>query len=148
MFFFKKKKLIEIDDKINSLLEQLQIYSCEQKVILDEISCIKNSAQLLEERIQDNNGAINNNQLELKMTITKEISNLKKALDTQKKRIDLLSNDVMQAKDSLQKSIADEGKANQSEIEKKITSLDNNMEMVDSSLRMLLLNSVMDRMDE
>ncbi len=123
MFFFKKKKLIEIGDKLDSVLEQISICNQKQEDIWGSIDRIGKRLDFIEERIAD---------------ISKK----------QEEGMAALGESISHSCELLQQRISDQGITSQDKMGTMTKELDHKLEMMDSSLRLLLLNSVMDQIEE
>lgn len=123
MFFFKKKKLIEIGDKLDSVLEQISICNQKQGDIRVSIDRIEKRLDFIEERIAD-------------ISKKQEVS------------MAALGESISHSCELLQQRISDQGITSQDKMGTMTKELDHKLEMMDSSLRLLLLNSVMDQIEE
>lgn len=115
MLFLKKKKLLEIDSKLDTVLDKLIESNKKYEEIICILSQIENRISGLEEQIENN--------LEHKETINGMYEQL----------TELINNDVSVNQEYV-KSIRNE--------------INDNWNMVDSSLRLLLLNNVMSQIKE
>ena len=185
MFFFKKKKLIEIDNKIESVLDQLRVSNRKYEEMISIFSQIENRLDVMEERIANTNNSISQNVKEAANTTIKEIGNLRegiKILDntvctlSEKNAEDIntkiqsiieeiifvkrnisegqkvssaeLKETIDKTYEQLQQLIKDDGIVSREKIESTDRKLNGKIDMVDSSLRLLLLNSVMNQIEE
>ena len=185
MFSFRKKKLIEIDNKIDSVLEQLTISNQRHEDMISFFSKIENRLDLLEERLVDNQRTVSQSVKETEASVIAEIINLRECIKTfdeamgtlsEKTVAEILSkiqsvvDEVNHVKDDISKShngsivelcetinqlrehlqqlIMDDGTISRDRIEKATCELDNKLDILDSFLRLLLLNSVMDQIEE
>lgn len=184
MLFFNNKQLMEIDKKIDSVLDQLNISNHRQENILSKMDKIESKLELLEEQISNSHKNTSQYVQESKILIMKEINYLKEYLEILDSKIERLSennsvtfiekiqsviNEIKSVKvkilksheqsvtamdksfayssDLLQRLISDNRTINQVKIEKLTHELDKKLELVDSSLRLLLLNSVMNQIE-
>lgn len=184
MFFFKKKKLIEIDNKIDSVLEQLEISNQRYGQVLDSFSKIENRLSQIEADVENNRWIVPQIINEMETSIIEEITNLRASLKmlevtvgelseknvdyiimriqsilaeinlmkddltkSQKESIVALNEKIGQSCNTLHQLINSNGIVNREKMEKVTCELDNKLEMMDSSLRILLLNSVMDQIE-
>ena len=115
MLFLKKKKLLEIDSKLDIVLDKLIESNKKYEEIICTLSQIESRISGLEEQIENN--------LEHKETINRMYEQL----------TELINNDVSVNQEYV-KSIRNE--------------INDNWNMVDSSLRLLLLNNVMSQIKE
>lgn len=185
MFFFKKKKLIEIDSKIDSVLDQLIVSSKKYEEMISVLSQIENRVNALEERIANTNNLISQNVQESTNITIEEIGNLRegmKMLDhtvctlSEKSAEDINTNiqsiideinlvkcnlsegqnkgsaelkeTIAKLYEQLQQMIKDDGIVSREKIGTIDCKLNDKLDMVDSFLRLLLLNSVMDQIEE
>lgn len=159
MFFIKKKKLIEIENKIDSVMEQLSIFNHIQEDILSFYNMIENRLDSIEQRMDDNHSAVSQSLKETEASIIEEIDILKKcikALDDKmlesqkesKERIVTLGESISHSRELLQQLISDDGKISRDKMDASAHELSNKFDMIDLSLRLLLLNSVMDQIEE
>lgn len=184
VFFFKKKKLIEIDNKIDSVLEQLEISNQRYGQVLDSFSKIENRLSQIEADVENNRWIVPQIINEMETSIIEEITNLRASLKmlevtvgelseknvdyiimriqsilaeinlmkddltkSQKESIVALNEKIGQSCNTLHQLINSNGIVNREKMEKVTCELDNKLEMMDSSLRILLLNSVMDQIE-
>lgn len=185
MFFFKKKKLIEIDNKIDSVLEQLKISNQRYEQIIDSFSKIENRLIQIEADVENNRQIVPQIIHEHKTSIVEEILNLREGLksletivgelseknvdylvtqvqfivaeinlvkdnltNSQKESVIALSKKIGQSCDCFQQMIKADSTVKWEKMEEVKCDLDKKLEMMDSSLRILLLNSVMDQIEE
>lgn len=185
MFFFKKKKLLEIDKKIDSVHEQFMMINQRQEDMLSFLARIEHRLNTMEERIASSQSTVSQSIKQTETSIVKEISSLEeciKILDdemktlsektvvemfsklqtgideiylvrkdismAQKDSIAVLSDTIRQSYEQMKLIIGDDKEMCRERLDAVVRDLDDKLDMIDSSLRLLLLNSVMDQMKE
>ena len=142
MFFFRRKKLLEIENKIDLLMEQLVVTNQKQEEMLVIFSKLENRLDTVEKQMTNNQENIANCVKETEASVKQEITNWQNEnLVTQRESMN-------QSYERLLRMITDDGILSRDKVNAVACELDRKLDMLDSELRLLLLNSVMDQIEE
>lgn len=182
MFFFKKKKLLEIENMIGAVVENLSITNQRQEEILSNLSSLENRMILLEDKVSVCHDELIHSVNDGVTTISCEANEIKCAVETLNTSVRGLSNTTLdrinscnaellvelnkmectiskskeESIESLMRSTAqscellhkfmNEGTEEQRmKMDSATKELWGKLEQIDSSIKLLLLNSVMDQ---
>ena len=189
MFFFKKKKLIEIDNKIEYLIEQLEKQNNKLSEVSDDICKLSNRVMKVEKEIRlqfdkqrselDNTIVVSEKNINSEINrIEVQLSNVDKSIhaislnvvselqkrievfqneiqrngnfivEKQKSALEKMSEDLICEIKDIKEQIVTESRASGANLKSIDENLCQRIDMLDSALKLLLLNSVMDQIDE
>ena len=185
MFFFRKKELLEIESKIDAVIEQQVVSTKKYEEIIIHLSQIENKINALETGIYNSFDRMAQSVQENTSALSMQIANFRNSIKNLSETVHTLSEDnkektltkiqsvidelavvktaalngqiektteiievINRLYDQLQQSVNKDGNVSREKISALNGELISRLDMLDSSLRLLLLNSVMEQIKE
>lgn len=145
MLFFTKKKRNEMDSKLDLILEELAVNNQRYEEISGSLSSIENRLNCIEEKTEKNHQLVLQELKSYEHTVKEEINKLREDMNALNMTITGISGSVEENRSVLQNQILNDGAENREKLLSMTRELEEKLDLLDSSLRLLLLNSVMDQ---
>mgnify|MGYP004518293135 CR=1 FL=1 len=145
MLFFTKKKRNEMDSKLDLILEELAVNNQRYEEISGSLSSIENRLNCIEEKTEKNHQLVLQELKLYEHTVKEEINKLREDMNALNMTITGISGSIEENRSVLQNQILNDGAENREKLLSMTRELKEKLDLLDSSLRLLLLNSVMDQ---
>lgn len=145
MLFFTKKKRNEMDSKLDLILEELAVNNQRYEEISGSLSSIESRLNCIEEKTEKNHQLVLQELKLYEHTVKEEINKLREDMNALNMTITGISGSIEENRSVLQNQILNDGAENREKLLSMTRELEEKLDLLDSSLRLLLLNSVMDQ---